>query len=235
MPGGVDVPSSRRGCRSSRSQGLLRCGAQVTAGAFALPNLAGGTGREDSRIATSQGHWQGVSGAAAAGDGSRTDPVPCGTTCPCGPTDLPPTEGRISWRAVNSLARRWSAKMLHGCRRGSPPTIVVMRLSKNRSVCYGFNGRGDFTLVGGLIGRPGRWSPGCARFLPNHRLHPASSWGHQGVVRRDRHPGGCPHYQPPAQHRGGSSGRAVGFPYRCRQREFLAQDTGPADDTAFTG
>jgi hypothetical protein len=79
---------------------------------------------EDSRIATSRGHRQGVSGAAAAGDGSRTSPVPCGTTCPCGPTDLPPTEGRTSWRAVNSLTRRWSAKMLHGCWRGSPPTTV---------------------------------------------------------------------------------------------------------------
>jgi len=29
---------------------------------------------------------------------------------------------------------------------------------------------------------------------------------------------------------GGSSGRTVGFPYRCRQRECLVQDTGPADD-----
>lgn len=132
LPEGVYGPTFRRGCRSSRSQGLLRCGAQVTAGAFALPKPTGGTGSEDSRISPSRDHRKGVSGAAAAGDGSRTDPVPCGTTCPCGPLDLPPTEGRISWRAINSLTRRWNAKILHGCWRGRPPTIL-MRLSKNRS------------------------------------------------------------------------------------------------------
>lgn len=180
-------------------------------GGFRPAQPAGGTGPEDSRIATSRGHRQGVSGAAAAECGPRASPVPCGTTCPYGPPDPPPTEGGTSWRAVNSLTRRWSAKMLHGCWRGSPPTIL-MRLSKNRSVSYGFNGRGDFTasatfrptreVVTGLV-------PGSYRSTGSLS---ASSWGHQGIVKRGPTPGQLP--APPAtglNTRGGSLGLGSGF------------------------
>jgi len=82
--------------------------------------------------------------------------------------------------------------MLHGCRRGSPPTIVVMRLSKNRSVCYGFNGRGDFTLVGGLIGRPGRWSPGLYPVPTQPQAPPCKFLGSPGGCQEGPTPGGLP-------------------------------------------
>jgi len=203
-------------------------------GGFHPAHHAGGAGREDSRIATSRGRRQGVSGAAAAGDGSRTDPVPCGTTCPYGPTDLPPTEGRISWRAVNSLTRRWSAKILHGCWRGRPPT-TVMQLSKNRSVRR-LQRPWRLHRIGGLIGRPGRWSPGLYPVPTDPPAPPCKFLGSPGGCQEGPTPGGLP----PLPHtglstRGGSSGRAVGFPCHYWQRECLAQDTGPADDTAFTG
>jgi hypothetical protein len=156
-------------------------------------------GVPDGRTAASpasRGLRQGVSGAAAAGDGSRTGPVPCGTTCPCGPTDLPPTEGRTSWRAVNSLTRRWSAKILHGCWRGRPPTIL-MRLSKNRSVIR-LQRPWRLHRVGGLIGRPGRWSPGLYP-VPTQPPAPLRKFlgSPGGCQERTKRPGPCGHYQPP--------------------------------------
>jgi hypothetical protein len=172
-----------------QAQGLLRCGARVTAGAFALPNRPGVPEPEDSRISNKPGT---PAGGKRRGSGrvwcARTDPVPCGTTCPYGPTDLPPTEGRTSWRAVNSLTRRWSAKSFTGAG-GVGRQQLCMQLSKNRSVTARLQRPWRLHRVGGLIGRPGRWSPGWSRFLPIHRLHPASSWGHQGVDRRDQTPG----------------------------------------------
>jgi len=69
--------------------------------------------------------------------------------------------------------------MLHGCRRGSPPTIVVMRLSKNRSVCYGFNGRGDFTASAALSADQG----GGHRVVPGSYRSTSSTLQVPGVTR----------------------------------------------------
>jgi hypothetical protein len=79
-----------------------------------------------------------------------------------------------------------------------------LRLSKNRSVWYGFNGRGDFTasaafrptrvVVTGLV--PGSYrSTGSALQVPGVT---------RGLTEGTKRPGSCERYQPPAQHRGGS-------------------------------
>jgi hypothetical protein len=145
-----------------------------------------------------------VSGAAAAGDGSRTGPVPCGTTCPCGPTDPPPTEGRIPWRAVIPLPGAGVPRVYTGAG-GVGRQQLFMQLSKNRSVSYGFNGRGDFTVTAAFSADQGGGHRVSPRFLPNHRLHSASSWGHQGVVKSGPAPGGLP----PLPTTGSTPGRAA--------------------------
>lgn len=85
----------------------------------------------------------------------------------------------------------------HRCRRDSPPTIL-MGLSKNRSVRR-LQRPWRLHRVGGLIGRPGRWSPGFRPGSYRTTGSPsASSWGHQGVdLEGTKRPGPCGHYQPP--------------------------------------
>jgi hypothetical protein len=120
---------------------------------------AGGTGRQDSRVATSRGHRQGVSGAAAAECGPRTDPVPCGTGGLLRAADLPPTEGRISLEGGKLPDQALECQDVHGCWRGRPPTIVDA-IVKEPIRLVRLQRPWRLHRVGGLIGRPGRWSPG---------------------------------------------------------------------------
>lgn len=159
------VPSSRRGYRAKLgqqswfTQGLLRYGAQVTAGALAPPKPPGVPVGRTAASPTSRGHRQGVSGAAAAECGPRTDPVPCGTGGLLRAADLPPTEGRISLEGGKLPDQALECQDVHGCWRGRPPTIVDA-IVKEPIRLVRLQRPWRLHRVGGLIGRPGRWSPG---------------------------------------------------------------------------
>jgi len=88
LPEGVHVPSFRRGINPGAPSVRSASHREV----FASSHTVGDTEREDSRISPDRGHRSEVSGAAAAGDGSRTDPVPCGTTRSLRGAEPPPTE-----------------------------------------------------------------------------------------------------------------------------------------------
>jgi len=110
-----------------------------------------------------------------------------------------------------------------------------MRLSKNRSILLGFNGRRRLHRAGGLLGRPGRWSPG---------LYPVPTQPQAPLRKFLGSPGGCQKWTgtralaSTTKHRlntrGGSSGRAVGFPCHCWQRECLTRIRA-GGRPAFTG
>jgi len=181
LPGGVDVPSSRRGCRSSRSQGLLRCGAQVTAGALALPNRPGVPEPEDSRIATRRGHRTRGKRRGSGRVWSSDRPCPLRDHVPLRAAG-PSTYGGQDFLEGGKLPdQALECQDFHGCRRGktahNPYEIVkepirLIRLQRPWRL----------HRVGGLIGRPGRWSPGLYP-VPDRSTSSlsASSWGHQGV------------------------------------------------------
>lgn len=194
---GSTFPHSAGVASFRRSQGLLRCGASVTAGVFTLPYHAGGTGREDSRISPCRGRRTGGKRRGSGRVWSSDRPCPLRDHVPLRAAGPSTYGGQDFLEGGKFPDQALECQDFHRCRRDSPPTIL-MRLSKNRSVRR-LQRPWRLHRVGGLIGRPGRWSPGFRPGSYRTTGSPsASSWGHQGVdLEGTKRPGPCGHYQPP--------------------------------------
>lgn len=195
----------------ARSQKLLRYGAQVTARASPRPPPPG---LPEGRTATSQSSSGDTGRRKQRGSGRGWFP-----DRPCPLRDRPILTGggtstyggRISWRAINSLTRRWNAKCFTGAGGGNRPQSL-MRLSKYRSRKVS-TAVGDFTtsaafrltraVVTGLV-------PGSYRSTSSIPQVPRVT---RGLTEGTKRLGCCQRYTDPGvQNQGGSLGRTVGFP-----------------------
>jgi len=131
LPGGVYVPSSHRGCRSSRSLGLLRCGAQVTARSSPRPTPSGIL---NGRAAS----FPAPTGDAGEEEKARQRPRMllgptlslAGPPIPLRGADLSTYGKQDLLEGSNSLTRRWNAKCFTGAGGVIRLQSLVIRLSK---------------------------------------------------------------------------------------------------------